>query len=44
VAVIIGDEEIREDRVTIKDLKRFKQYNISRTELVEKIIDLTGAR
>jgi histidyl-tRNA synthetase len=44
VAVIIGDEEIKEDKVTIKDLKRFKQYNVSRTELVEKIIDVTGAK
>jgi histidyl-tRNA synthetase len=43
VAVIVGDEEIKKNKVTVKDLKRFKQYSVSRTELVKKIIDLTGA-
>ncbi|MCD4669465.1 MAG: ATP phosphoribosyltransferase regulatory subunit, partial [Actinomycetia bacterium] len=43
IAVIIGDDEIKNNTITIKDLKNFKQYNISKEKIVEKIFEIMGA-
>lgn len=43
IAVIIGDDEINNNTITIKDLKSFKQYNINKDKLLEKISEITGA-
>jgi len=43
IAVIIGNDEINNNTITIKDLKSFKQYNINKDKLLEKISEIIGA-
>ena len=43
IAVIIGDDEINNNTITVKDLKSFKQYNINKDKLLEKISEIIGA-
>ncbi len=43
IAVIIGDDEIKNNTITIKDLKSFKQYNINKEKILEKISEIMGA-
>jgi len=43
IAVIIGDDEINNNTITIKDLKDYKQYNINKDKLLEKISEIIGA-
>jgi len=43
IAIIIGDDEIDNNTITIKDLNNFKQYSINKEDLLEKIIEIMGA-
>jgi len=42
IIAFIGEDEAKNDSVTIKDLKSFKQYTISKNEIVEKIFEIAG--
>jgi histidyl-tRNA synthetase len=42
-ALIIGEEEIRSNIITVKDLKNFKQYKVKKNKLVKEILRITGA-
>jgi histidyl-tRNA synthetase len=44
LVMIIGEEEIKNGNVTLKNLSKFKQYSIDRKQLVKKIKDMTGAK
>jgi len=43
IAIIIGDDEIENNKITVKDLNNFKQYSINKEDLLEKIIEIMGA-
>ncbi|MEE8324738.1 MAG: His/Gly/Thr/Pro-type tRNA ligase C-terminal domain-containing protein, partial [Candidatus Humimicrobiaceae bacterium] len=42
IIAFIGEDEAKNNSVTIKDLKSFKQYTISKNEIVEKIFEIAG--
>ena len=44
LVVIIGEEEMKKESVTVKDLAKFEQYSIGRQELVKKIRQITGEK
>jgi histidyl-tRNA synthetase len=41
-ALIIGEEEVRGNIITIKDLKNFKQYKVKKDNLVKEVLKITG--
>ena len=42
IIAIIGGDEYKNNTVTIKDLKNFKQYTVGKNEIVGKIFEITG--
>ena len=42
IIAFLGEDEYKNDSVTIKDLKNFKQYKVSKNEIVGKIFEITG--
>jgi len=42
IIVFIGEDERKDDTVTVKDLKDFKQYTVSKKEIVGKIFEIAG--
>ena len=42
IIVFLGEDEYKNDSVTIKDLKNFKQYKVSKNEIVGKIFEIAG--
>jgi histidyl-tRNA synthetase len=42
-ALIIGEEEVKNDIITVKDLKSFKQYKVKKNNLVKEVLRITGA-
>ncbi|MES0340830.1 MAG: histidine--tRNA ligase [Candidatus Humimicrobiaceae bacterium] len=42
IIVFLGEDEYRNNSVTIKDLKNFKQYKVSKNEIVGKIFEIAG--
>ena len=41
--IIIGEEEVKERSVTIKDIKDFKQYKASWDKEKDKVLGIIGA-
>ena len=42
IIAFIGEDERKDDTVTVKDLKDFKQYTVSKKEIVGKIFEIAG--
>jgi len=42
IIAFIGGDERKDDTVTVKDLKNFKQYTVSKKEIVGKIFEIAG--
>jgi len=42
IIAFLGEDELKNDSVTIKDLKDFKQYTVSKKEIVRKIFEIAG--
>ena len=42
IIAFLGEDEYKNDSVTIKDLKNFKQYKVSKNEIVGKIFEIAG--
>ncbi len=42
IIAFIGGDELKDDTVTVKDLKDFKQYTVSKKEIVGKIFEIAG--
>jgi len=42
IIAFLGENEYKSNSVTIKDLKDFKQYTVSKKEIVKKIFEITG--
>jgi len=42
IIAFLGEDEYRNDLVTIKNLKDFKQYTVSKKEIAEKIFEIAG--
>jgi histidyl-tRNA synthetase len=42
--IIVGGDEIETGNLTIKDIKKFKQYKVDWINKKEKIMDIIGAK
>ena len=42
IIAFLGEDELKNDSVTIKDLKDFKQYTVNKKEIARKIFEIAG--
>jgi len=42
IIAFLGEDELKNDSVTIKNLKDFKQYTVNKKEIARKIFEIAG--
>jgi len=42
IIAFLGEDELKNNSVTIKDLKDFKQYTVNKKEIAKKIFEIAG--